>query len=265
MTSYEKYNSATKNSNSLVCVGLDSSIDRMPDSISKDLQGLLDFNKAIIDSTKEFCLGYKLNFAFYEQYGSKGIEILEKTFDYIPNDKFTIADAKRGDIGNTAKAYAKSIFEHFNADSATINPYMGMDTIEPFADYHSKIFFALGLTSNQGAQDFEWLVCDDGALYEEIIKKISGKFSERQAGFVVGATHPEELARIRTLIPENLLLIPGVGAQGGNLKKVMIANKKSPIIINSSRQIIYASDKNDFDKAAATATETLRNQINELR
>jgi orotidine 5'-phosphate decarboxylase subfamily 2 len=231
-------NTSNKN-NSLLCVGLDVDVNKIPKS-----ESIFSFNQKIIDQTKDFVCAYKPNSAFYEMYGIKGIEALIQTIDYI--HKFNIPvilDAKRGDIGNSSAAYAKAAFEIFKADAITVSPYMGTDSLKPFIDYQDKGVFVLCLTSNPGAKDFQ------PPVYKEIAKQF------KDCGLVVGATKPEELKEIRQIAPNALLLIPGIGAQGGDLESILKITGKN-IIINSSRGIIYAGDPRK-------AAQTLRDQINE--
>ena len=219
---------------------------RLPSPIEKNLSGLLQFNLEIITATKEFAAAYKLNFAFYEQYGSEGFDVLQQSIGAIPDEKFIIADAKRGDIGNTSKAYAKSAFEFFKADSITVSPYMGNDSLKPFLEYNDKMIFVLGLTSNPGSADFQKLKFDDKPLYQHVIERTMTYGKLQNIGYVVGATHPDELAAIRKIIPGHFLLIPGVGTQGGDVKSILEANAGGPVLINVSRDIIYSSGAADF-------------------
>ncbi len=262
MKAFEKLKLAIEKTNSILCVGLDTDISKLPDGISKDFAGMVEFNKAIIDATKDIAPAFKINYAFYEQYGIKGFEVLEKTMELIPEDSFVVADAKRGDIGNTSKAYAKSCFEHFNADSITVHPYMGSDSVEPFLSYEDKMVFVLGLTSNKGSKDFQYLQADGKTLYRHVIETTSKWASFENIGYVVGATHPSELAEIREVIPQNCLLIPGVGAQGGDVEAVIKANAGGPAIINASRGVIYASSGEDFADKAREAALNYRNEFN---
>jgi orotidine-5'-phosphate decarboxylase len=231
---------------------------------------VLDFNRAIIDATSALVCAYKPNLAFYEAAGQKGWEVLQQTLDYIPKGIPVIADAKRGDIGNTAKAYASAIFTGLGAGAATVNPYMGFDSVEPFLAYQDKGVFILCRTSNAGAADFQSLIVGgtDRALYQVVAKKSSEWNKFGNVGLVVGATHPEELKSLRQAYPEMPFLIPGVGAQGGDLKKAVsygVNPGGSGIIINSSRQVLYASSGKDFARAAAAAALKLRDEINLFR
>jgi orotidine-5'-phosphate decarboxylase len=256
MTAFDKLLNITKENASILCVGLDSDINKIPPHLGRDIDGLLKYNKLIIEATKDKVNSYKINFAFYEQYGIEGIEALKKTFDMIPENIFTIADAKRGDIGNTSKSYAKSCFEYFRADSITVSPYMGNDSVEPFLEYKDKMTFLLNLTSNDGSRDFQRLQCDGKELYKHVMSK-SMKWAEcDRLGYVVGATHPEELEELRKMGPNRVFLIPGIGAQGGDIEQTINANGDGPAIINVSRAIIYASiDVNFTDKVRAKAEE----------
>ncbi len=250
MNSYNKLTGISFKNNSILCVGLDSDIKKIPQFLGTALDSILEFNRQIIDATKDIVASYKINFAFYEQYGTEGFDILKKTFDYIPSEIFTIADAKRGDIGNTSRAYAKSCFEYFGADSITVNPYMGYDSVMPFLEYKDKTVFLLGLTSNPGSADFQRIETAKGPLYKEIFRKSLLWAGHENIGYVVGATHPAELSELRGAAPGNIFLIPGVGAQGGDIAATIESNRKGPAIINVSRAIIYASGDKNFAVAA---------------
>jgi len=244
---------------SCLCVGLDSDIQKIPKHLLKEKNPILAFNKAIIDATKDYCVAYKPNIAFYEVLGARGWEILEETLNYIPSTHFTIADAKRGDIGNTSKMYAKTFFETYNFDSITIAPYMGRDSVQPFLEFDGKWAILLALTSNSGAQDFERLRLENNDfLYQEVVQKSQQWGTPENLMYVVGATAPDALKDIRRLAPEHFFLIPGVGAQGGDLEEVMQAacNTEVGILVNASRSILYASGKADFQEMAAA--EALR-------
>lgn len=261
MNSYNKLQAITKENDSILCVGLDTDINKIPDHLGKDLKAILDFNIQIIEATKSLVSSYKINFAFYEQYGVEGVEILKKTFEHIPENIFTIADAKRGDIGNTSKSYAKSCFDYFGADSITVNPYMGYDSISPFLEYQDKVVFLLGLTSNPGSADFQRLSTDAGPLYKRVFRKSMEWAGHENLGFVVGATHPEELEELRDIAKENILLIPGIGAQGGDIEATIKANGGGPAVINASRGVIYASAGKDFADKAAEKAEFYKNSF----
>lgn len=240
---------------SFLCVGLDSDITKIPHHLLSEKNPLLAFNKAIIDATKDYCVAYKPNIAFYESLGPQGWEILEQTLDYIPKDIFTIADAKRGDIGNTSKMYAKTFFEYYNFDAVTVAPYMGEDSVRPFLEFDGKWVILLGLTSNSGHSDFQTLTCSDGIkVYEKVLNQAKKWGSHDQLMFVIGATHPDLFTSIRQIIPDYFFLVPGVGAQGGNLQEVAskATNNEVGLLVNSSREIIYASSGLDFAKSSAT-------------
>jgi orotidine-5'-phosphate decarboxylase len=238
---------------SFLCVGLDTD----PIKIPKHLQGLPDavfqFNKAIIDATKEFCVSYKINTAFYEAQGLKGWEAMEQTLNYIPDTHFTIADAKRGDIGNTSAQYAKTFFETMSFDAVTVAPYMGEDSVRPFLEYENKMAIVLGLTSNKGAGDFELQKIGNQYLYEKVLETVAFWGSPDNLMFVVGATQASELTNIRKIIPEHFLLVPGVGAQGGSLREVSEfgMNRDCGLLVNVSRAILYAAKDESFTKEAS--------------
>jgi orotidine-5'-phosphate decarboxylase len=260
----EKLNAAAEKNQSLVCVGLDTSPEAIPPGMS-----VLDFNKAIIDATADLVCVYKPNIAFYEAQGKQGWEILYHTIQHIPRDIPVIIDAKRGDIGNTAEAYAKALFVQLGCDAITASPYLGQDSLEPFLKYEDKGVIILCRTSNKGAGDLQSLPCQfEGKtmpLYEVVAIKASRWNTNGNVGLVIGATYPEELKTIRQAHPSLPILIPGVGAQGGDLAlavKYGIDAHKRGIMINSSRQIIYASKGADFAAAARKAAQTLRDAIN---
>jgi orotidine-5'-phosphate decarboxylase len=266
MNSYNKLINSIETKHSLLCVGLDSDINKIPSIFTKNIYGLYDFNKTIIENTNEFASAYKINFAFYEQYGSDGFALIKKTLELIPDNIFTIADAKRGDIGNTSASYAKSVFQNMNFDSVTLNPYMGRDTIIPFIEYKNKMVFILALTSNQGSNDFQRLLSNDKPIYLHIIEKIINSFDKENIGFVIGSTHPNELAGVRRIIPEHTLLIPGVGVQGGNIEATIQANNNATALINVSRGIIYpkCDDDNNFIKNVKETAEYYRNVLKRI-
>ncbi len=237
---------------SYLCVGLDTDITKIPPHLLSEPDPVFTFNKAIIDATKDLCVSYKINTAFYEALGVKGWEAMEKTVHYIGNDHFKIADAKRGDIGNTSSQYAKAFFETLPFDAITVTPYMGEDSVKPFLQYKDKWAIVLGLTSNTGAKDFELQPAGNELLYEKVLRKVSQWGHPGNLMFVVGATQADAFAEIRELTPDHFYLVPGVGAQGGSLKDVSekAMNKDGGILVNVSRAIIYASDKEDFADAA---------------
>ncbi len=238
---------------SYLCVGLDTDPRKIPLHLRDDKDAVFTFNKAIIDATLDYCVGYKINTAFYEALGVKGWEAMEQTVAYIPSSHFKIADAKRGDIGNTSSQYAKAFFETLSFDAVTIAPYMGEDSVRPFLEYEHKFAIVLGLTSNKGAHDFELQKMGERYLYEHVITTISTWGNPDNLMFVVGATQADELSNIRKIIPGNFLLIPGVGFQGGSLEDVSKhgMNTGCGLLVNASRAIIYASAKENFAEEAA--------------
>ena len=251
---------------SYLCVGLDTDINLIPAHIMSRPDAVFQFNKAIIDATKDYCVSYKLNTAFYEAQGIKGWEALEQTLHYIPDTHFTIADAKRGDIGNTSHQYAKTFFEVYPFDAVTVAPYMGEDSIRPFLEYKDKWTIVLGLTSNKGSQDFEqMLIATDNrkALYEHVLETVSKWGTTDNLMFVTGATKASELSHIRTIIPNHFLLVPGVGAQGGSLEEVSKygLNKDVGLLVNASRAIIFASKNEDFAEAASRVASQYANEM----
>ena len=243
---------------SYLCVGLDSDITKIPSHLLKEADPVFAFNKAIIDATRDFCVSYKINTAFYEALGVKGWQTLEKTVQYIGTSHFTIADAKRGDIGNTSDQYAKAFFEALPFDSVTVAPYMGEDSVKPFLQHAGKWAIVLGLTSNKGASDFELKQAGDGLLYEQVLKTVATWGTPENTMFVVGATQADSFINIRKLTPDHFYLVPGVGAQGGSLKEISekAMNKDCGILVNASRAIIFASSGIDFaERAAEVASE----------
>jgi len=243
---------------SYLCVGLDTDITKIPKHLLTEPDPVFAFNKAIIDATKDLCVSYKINTAFYEALGVKGWEAMEKTVHYIGNGHFKIADAKRGDIGNTSDQYAKAFFEALPFDAVTVSPYMGEDSVKPFLQHKGKWAIVLGLTSNKGANDFELLHTGGEFLYEKVLETVSVWGTEDNLMFVIGATRAGELSNARKLTPHHFYLIPGVGAQGGSLKEVSeeAMTKDCGILVNASRIIIYASGGEDFaEKAMEVARE----------
>ncbi|MFN5866071.1 MAG: orotidine-5'-phosphate decarboxylase [Candidatus Kapaibacterium sp.] len=247
---------ALQSTNSMLCVGLDSSLDKLPAGIPRTMQGLLEFNRHIIDATKDVCSAYKLNFAFYEQYGHKGVQVLEETVAMLPSTHIRIADAKRGDIGNTAEAYARSVFEHMPFDSVTVSPYMGADSVIPFLAYSEKLVFILALTSNPGSHDIQRQQVPSGTLYEHVMQTALQWEGPAEKGFVVGATHAQELALVRSRFAHVPFLIPGVGAQGADPADIRRANAGGPAFVNSSRAILYASSGSDFARRARQVAQS---------
>lgn len=240
-----------KKKQSFLCVGLDVDLDKIPQHLLALEDPIFEFNKQIIDATHHLTVAYKPNIAFYEAYGIKGWHALEKTINYLNKnfpEIFTIADAKRGDIGNTSTRYAKAFFEDLNFDSITVAPYMGSDSVEPFLAFENKFTIMLALTSNMGGLDFQTLKVENTALYEQVLKKSLSWKNSDQLMYVVGATRPEYFAKIRKIIPNHFLLVPGVGAQGGSLSEVCKYGINSDIglLVNSTRGIIYASQEKNF-------------------
>jgi orotidine-5'-phosphate decarboxylase len=268
----ERLLTAMRERQSLLCVGLDSDIERIPSFLRREHSesAVLEFNRRIIDATQDLVCAYKLNLAFYEALGPRGLEMLRETVAYIPDDLVTIADAKRGDIGNTAKAYAKAIFDHYSFDATTVNPYLGLETVQPFLAYRDRGIFVLCRTSNPGAREFQDLECDGKRLYFRVAEAVA-RANERfgNLGLVVGATWPEELKEIRDLVGEEMpILVPGIGEQAGDLEKAVKygANSQGKLaIINVSRGVIFASPGEDFAEAARAAARELRDEIGHYR
>lgn len=246
---------------SRLCIGLDTEIAKLPAFLSDTEAAMLHFNTTIIDATKEFASSYKLNTAFYEQYGHKGWDILHQTVEYIPDEILTIADAKRADIGNTSAAYARAIFDDLNCDAITVNPYMGYDSLAPFLEREDRMVIVLALTSNTGSADFQRLISNGKPLYQHVIETVLSWKRSSDIGFVVGATHPEELASIRQYASDALLLIPGIGAQGGDIDAIMKANGSGPALINVSRGIQYAGNDEHFGEKAREAAKYYKERI----
>ncbi len=272
MTSYQntkkvnrtKLIAQIKAKNSYLCVGLDSDIRKIPFHLLNAKDPIFEFNQRIIDATEKYAVSYKINTAFYEALGTKGWESLQKTIEFLPHDVFIIADAKRGDIGNTSSQYAKAFFENLNCDAVTVAPYMGEDSVKPFLEIKDKWTILLALTSNSGSQDFELLELKNGKkVYEEVLEKSKNWGTEENLMYVVGATKAEYIENIRKIIPNHFLLVPGIGAQGGNLAEVSKAGltKDCGLLINSSRQIIYASKGRDFAEMAAQAAQEIQQEM----
>ena len=255
---------------SFLCIGLDADLEKMPQHLLSLEDPIFEFNKQIIDATHHLAVAYKPNIAFYEVYGTNGWKSLEKTIDYLNknySEIFTIADAKRGDIGNTSTRYAKAFFEDLNFDSITVAPYMGKDSVEPFLAFENKFTILLALTSNIGGDDFQTLEDENGMkLYERVLRKSLNWKNSNQLMYVIGATRPEYFERIRKIIPDHFLLVPGIGAQGGDLKEVCKygLNKDIGLLINSSRGIIYASSEKDFAQLAAEKATDLQKEMKTL-
>ncbi|TXN35017.1 orotidine-5'-phosphate decarboxylase [Flagellimonas hymeniacidonis] len=249
-----------------LCVGLDTDLDKIPEHLLKEEDPIFAFNKAIIDATHQFCVAYKPNIAFYEAYGLKGWKALERTMEYLNTEYpevFTIADAKRGDIGNTSTRYAKAFFETLNFDSITIAPYMGKDSVEPFLAFKDKHTILLALTSNQGAFDFQTKQVNGQELYKEVLATSKSYKNAENLMYVVGATKASYLSEVRQIVPESFLLVPGVGAQGGNLQEVCKygITKDIGLLVNSSRGILYASQGLDFAKMAGDKAKSIQKEM----
>ncbi|MCB9080914.1 MAG: orotidine-5'-phosphate decarboxylase [Lewinellaceae bacterium] len=252
---------------SFLCVGLDPEMGKLPPGLQPGQPGehpILTFNKAIIDATHDLCVAYKPNLAFYEALGPAGWDIFAATVDYIPDTHLVIADAKRGDIGNTSRLYAEAFFQQMGVDALTIAPYMGADSVTPFLGFPNKWVILLALTSNPGSQDFQFAPQDQGEpLFEKVMRKAMGWASPDELMFVVGATHPEQFVQIRAIAPDHFLLVPGVGAQGGDLQQICQhgLNRQCGLLINSSRGIIYASSGPDFAAAARQSALSLQKDM----
>ncbi len=266
---YQALSAAIKAKKSYLCVGLDTDITKLPAHLKGEGDPVFAFNRAIIDATAEYAVAFKPNIAFYEAQGPRGWESLQKTLEYIPDDCFTIADAKRGDIGNTSGLYARTFFDKTAAgldfDAITVSPYMGHDSVQPFLDYYGKWVILLALTSNAGSADFQRQLVDNETqeLYETVIQKAQSWANHEQLMFVVGATQAEQIAHIRELAPKNFLLVPGVGAQGGSLEQVS-KNGLTPdggLLVNASRSILYASSGPDFAAAAAAEAKAIQQEM----
>ena len=256
-----------KTKKSFLCVGLDTDLAKIPKHLLELEDPIFEFNKQIIDATKDYCVAYKPNIAFYEMLGTKGWESLQKTIDYIPDSHFTIADAKRGDIGNTSLYYANTFFDTYDFDSVTVAPYMGSDSVKPYLKHKDKWAILLALTSNKGADDFELQKLESGEyLFEKVLSTSKDWGNELNMMYVVGATRPEMLKEIRKIIPNHFLLVPGVGAQGGSLSEVvkygMTAN--CGLLVNSSRGIIYAGDGEDFATKAGEKAKAIQEEMAEF-
>lgn len=253
-----------KKKNSYLCVGLDTDISKIPSHLKNSSDPIFEFNKQIIDATHPYCIAYKPNIAFYEALGSKGWDSLAKTLEYIPKECFTIADAKRGDIGNTSSLYAKAFFEQMTFDSITVAPYMGEDSVKPFLEFKNKWVILLAHTSNSGSSDFQLIESKSGKkLYEEVITKSQQWGTPEQLMYVVGATRADKIADIRKLAPEHFFLVPGIGAQGGDLAETSKhgLNKQCGLIVNSTRAIIYASADKDFASAAGSEARKVKEEM----
>lgn len=238
----------------------------MPSHLSKNGKGMLEFNKSIVDATLPYSPAYKINTAFYEQYGAEGWEWMEETLSFLPKSVFKIADAKRGDIGNTSTMYARAFFDRLPFDAVTVAPYMGEDSLKPFLEFKDKWVICLALTSNAGHADFQKLEYNGKKLYENVIETVCKWGNEENLMFVVGATRDEDIEEVRRLIPQHFLLVPGVGAQGGSLQKVSQAglNADFGLLVNSSRGILYASSGEDYASAAQNEAHKLQTDMMHL-
>ena len=249
---------------SVLCVGLDTDLSKIPVHLLNDEDPVFAFNKAIIDATKDFAVSYKLNTAFYEAQGIKGWISMEKTLNYIPKDIFTIADAKRGDIGNTSEQYARTFFHTYPFDSVTVAPYMGSDSVQPFLGFEDKWAIVLGLTSNAGSADFQLQPSGNEMMYQRVLKTVASWGTPDNIMFVIGATRKEQLQEVRQLLPKHFFLVPGVGAQGGDVDTVCrnAMNDDAGLLINVSRGVIYVSGKEDFADKAHEAAKQYQKEMN---
>lgn len=251
---------------SYLCVGLDTDLEKIPRHLLAAADPVFEFNKQIIDATQGCCVAYKPNIAFYEALGPRGWESLQKTLDYIPKDIFTIADAKRGDIGNTSSLYARAFFRQMNFDSVTVAPYMGEDSVKPFLQFDNKWVILLAHTSNAGSRDFQLIESREGRkLYEEVLLRSQAWGTADQLMYVVGATQADKMEHIRSLAPDHFFLVPGVGAQGGDLEMVSRhgMNRQCGLLVNSARAIIYASGEADFAEAARREALKVREEMSD--
>jgi orotidine-5'-phosphate decarboxylase len=250
---------------SYLCIGLDTALEKLPRHLLSSQDPVFEFNKQIIDATHKYCVAYKPNIAFYEALGPKGWDSLQKTLNYIPKDIFTIADAKRGDIGNTSALYARAFFQQMNFDSITVAPYMGEDSVKPFLQFKDKWVILLAYTSNPGSSDFQLIesTVTGMKLYEEVLVKAQQWGSPDQLMFVVGATQADKIQGIRALAPEIFFLVPGIGVQGGDLEMISRygMNKQCGLLVNSSRAIIYASEGKDFAESAEKAALAVQEEM----
>ena len=256
-----------KTKQSFLCIGLDTDLEKIPKFLLDFEDPIFEFNKRIIDATHDLCVAYKPNVAFYECHGSKGWDSLKKTVDYIPKGIFTIADAKRGDIGNTSKYYAKTFFEYLNFDAVTVAPYMGIDSVTPFLEFKNKWVILLALTSNEGANDFQFSADSQGEkLYEKVIKKSAQWASNDKLMYVVGATRGEGIGEVRNLAKDYFFLVPGVGAQGGSLEDVTKfgLTKECGLLVNSSRAIIYAGKDENFAELARREAQIVQTEMSKI-
>ena len=268
MTFYQKVRSIQRRNHSLLCIGLDTDSARLPGFLRESGDPVYEFNSRIIDATNDLVCAYKINLAFYESIGERGWSAVHRTLACIPREIITIGDAKRGDIGNSSELYVRSVMDDYGFTACTVNPYMGEDSVLPFARNREQGAFVLAVTSNPGAKDFQYLKVRGKPLYEQVIGKVRKWNSKKNLGLVVGATRPKEMARVRKLVPDMPLLIPGIGAQGGEVRSAVRygCDKRGEMaIINASRSIIYASSGKDFAHAARGAALKLRDEMNESR
>ncbi len=265
---YEKLRTIQRNNASLLCVGLDPDITKIPRSLLGHSDPVFEFNRRIIDATADLACAFKLNLAFYESLGKGGWETVQRTLAAIPGSLITIGDAKRGDLGNSAEMYTRALFEAHRFSACTVNPYMGEDSVRPFMRDPEHGVFVLAVTSNPGAKDFQYLPVNGKPLYERVIRRVRKWNSASNCGLVVGATRPRELKRIRSLAPDMPLLIPGVGAQGGDLRLAVkhgCDSRGEMAVINASRSILYASSGDDFAERARDAAMAMREEMNACR
>jgi len=250
---------------SMLCVGLDTDMDKLPEGVEHSMKGMVEFNRNIIEATHKYAVAYKINTAFYEQYGSEGWQCMEETLNLIPKECFTIADAKRGDIGNTSSMYARAFFERLNFDSITVAPYMGEDSLSPFFAFEGKWVICLGLTSNAGSKDFQVLESEGQKIYQHVMHKVSQWGNPGNLMFVTGATKASDLKQLRESFPEHFFLVPGVGAQGGTVHDVCEAaiSNFGGLLINASRSILYASSGADYIEKAEAEAKSLQMQCAE--
>lgn len=266
---YEQLFEQIKIKKSFLCTGLDSEFEKLPKHLLSHESPVFEFNRQIIDATAEYSVAYKPNLAFYESLGIKGWQALEETVDYIHNNYpeiFIIADAKRGDIGNTSKLYAKAFFENMNFDAVTVAPYMGEDSVSPFLTYNDKWVILLALTSNKGADDFQYFTQDNTKLFEKVLIKSQDWATKERMMYVIGATRAEMLAKVRQIVPNHFLLVPGVGAQGGSLQEVARfgMTDKCGLLVNSSRAIIFADSTENFANVAAEKAKEVQQEMEVL-
>lgn len=268
MTFSERLRQSQENHNSLLCIGLDPDTAKLPRHLRGKDDGVLAFNRGIIEATREVSCCYKLNLAFFEAMGDRGWQILRETLALIPPEIITIADGKRGDIGNSSAMYARSIMDDLRFDAATVHPYMGLDSVEPFARRPEQGVFVLALTSNPGARDLQYLKIGGKPLYEHVVRKVKKWDTAGNFGIVVGATRPAQLKQIRALAPRLPILIPGIGAQGGDLRKAVqygCDRTGALALLNVGRSVLFASAGEDFAEAAGAAARATRDEINRYR